>query len=213
VARAKFANIFHPVARDVLTPEQAAMVTFEDYFAHVLLHEVSHALGERNILQADGSRIPLHQTLRDLYSPIEECKADLVGLYNVLFLADEGFFPREWRESAPATYVAGCFRMARTGRGAHARANMLGFNFLRERGAIRQDDGTGRFWAEPSAMGPAVEELAGTLLRIEGRGDYEAARALVERYAFIPPEMEQALDRVRPELALDLAPSFPWGAV
>lgn len=212
VARAKFANIFSPVAQDVLTPEQAERVTFEDYFTHVLLHEVSHALGERNILQPDGSRVPLHQTLRDLYSPIEECKADIVGLYNVLFLADEGFFPREWRESAPMTYVAGCFRMARTGRGAHARANMLGFNYLREQGAIRYDTGTGRFWAETSAVAPAVEELAGTLLRIEGRGDYEAAQALVKRYAFMPPEMEQALAQVRPDLPLDLAPSFPWGA-
>jgi hypothetical protein len=172
---------------------------------------VSHALGERNILQPDGSRVPLHQTLRDLYSPLEECKADIVGLYNVLFLADEGFYPAERRETAPAAYVAACFSRARTGGGAHALATRLGFNFMRERGAIRLDSGTGRFWAEPRTMAQAVEELAGILLRIEGRGDYEAARALVQHYAFMPPEMEQALTRIRPNLPLDLAPTFPWG--
>lgn len=211
VARAKFENIFALVAQDVLDPDQAAAVTFDVYFGHVLLHEISHALGPRESTLPDGTRQMRHHALRDLYSTVEECKADIVGLYNVLHLAAERAFPPEWKEAAPAVYLAGVPRMVRMGAGeAHPRANMLGFNFLWEAGAIRQDRETKRLRVDPRRIATAVAELARILLVVEGDGDYEKARALVERYVHISPELQEALERIRPRLPLDLAPTYPW---
>lgn len=211
VARAKFENILFPVAQDALEPDQVASVTFDLYFSHVLLHEISHALGPRQATSPDGSVQPVHQALRDCYSTIEECKADIVGLYNLLYLAAERAFPPEWQEAAPAGYLASILRMVRLGTaGAHARGNLLGFNFLWENGAIRQDRQTGRLQADPSRTAKAVEEMCRILLQSEGDGDYNRARALIDRYVRVPPELQRAQGLIRPGLPLDLVPLYPW---
>ena len=213
IIRAKFDQIVVPIAEDALDPDQAAAVSFEGYFALVLLHEISHALGLREVPGPDGTRQPLHQVLRDLFSPIEECKAEVVGLYNVLFLAEEGVFPQEWQESAPGAFLASILRMTRMGTGgAHARGDLLAFNFLREAGAIRWDRQTGRLWADARKTAPAIAKLAGILLRLGGDGNYAGAQALLRQYGQVPPELQKALDLVRGELPLDLAPTYPWAA-
>ncbi len=212
VARAKFEKIFLPVSQAPLDPDQLASVLFDVYFSFVLLHEVSHVLGARLVPQPDGTALPVHKALRELYSPIEECKADTVGLYNLLFLAGERFFPEEWREAAPAVHLAGILRMVRTGTaGAHAQGELLAFNFLWEEGAIHQDRQTGRLRVDLHSFPPALARLAELLLRIEGDGDYGRARALLDRYARVRPELRRALDLVPGDLPLDLAPSYPWG--
>ncbi len=210
VSRAKFGHLLRPVGERLLDPAQAEALFFDNIFSLVLLHEVSHALGPQEVLQPDGSRISRQQALRELYSVVEECKADVLGLYNLIFLAEEGFFPREWRESAPGAFLAAVFRVIRFGSGsAHAHANLLTFNFLRDEGAIRRDPGSGRFRAEPRRVAQAVAELAAILLRLEGDGDYKGAQALVRRYGHTPPELEEALERVR-DVPVDLAPTYPW---
>ncbi len=210
VSQAKFKYLLRPVGERLLDPAQAEALFFDNIFSYVLLHEVSHALGPQEVIRPDGSRISRQQALRELYSVVEECKADVLGLYNLLFLAEEGFFPREWRESAPGAFLAAVFRVIRFGgSSAHARANLLAFNFLRDEGAIRRDPGSGRFRAEPRRMAQAVGEIAAILLRLEGDGDYEGAQALVRRYGRMPYELEEALERVR-DVPVDLAPTYPW---
>ncbi len=212
VSHAKFDHILWPIAQDALDPAQTAAVSFDVYFGHILLHEISHVMGARQVSRPDGTEEAVHQALRDLYSPIEECKADIVGLYNVLFLAQEGIWPREWGEQALSTYLAGILRQVRMGgtQGAHSRGSLIAFNFLREQGGLRVDRKTGRLRAELRTMVQGVTELAAILLRIEGRGDYQGARALSNRYVHISPEMENALGQVRRSLPVDLAPTYPW---
>ncbi len=210
VSQTKFQHLLRPVGERLLDPAQAEALFFDNIFSHVLLHEVSHALGPQEVVRPDGSRISRQQALRELYSTVEECKADALGLYNLLFLAEEGFFPREWRESAPGAFLAAVFRVIRFGSGsAHGRANLLTFNFLRDEGAIRRDPESGRFRAEPRRLARSIADLAAILLRLEGDGDYEGAQALVRRYGRRSYELEEALERIR-DLPVDLAPTYPW---
>ncbi len=209
VYQAKFERIVRPIAERLLEPEQAAAIAFAPAFAHILLHEVSHALGAQMIPGPDGALQPVPQALRDLFPPIEEAKAEVVGLYNLLFLVRERFFPEEWRDQAPPAFLASILRLTRTGtEQAHARANLLAWNLFCETGAIRQDRSTGRFRAEPHKMAQAIKELSAILLRIEGEGDMDAAQALLRRYGAVPEELRRAWAEVA-DVPLDLAPTYP----
>ncbi|MBN1483765.1 MAG: peptidase [Chloroflexia bacterium] len=209
IIRAKFEHIVQPIAEQLLDREQVDALAFEPDFVHVLLHEISHALGAQVIEGPEGP-LPVHQSLQDLYSTIEECKAEIVGLYNVLFLVREGFFPSEWADMVPVAYLANIFRLTRRGgRGAHARANLLAFNFFQEAAAVRHDAGSGRFRIDPKKTAAATKELAAILLRLEGRGDYGAAKALVDRYVRLPDVLGRSYEGLA-DIPLDLAPTYPW---
>ena len=63
-----------------------------------------------------GARVvPQRLELQELYSPIEEAKADVMGVYNILALVKRGKMPKELLDTLPATYLAGLFRSARFG--------------------------------------------------------------------------------------------------
>ena len=88
---------------------------------HVLL-----GLGVRRdaLITIDGRETEVRKELKDLYSTMEEAKADVMGIYNILALAAEGEISEEVGRTIEATYVAGLFRSARFG--VHAGQALLG---------------------------------------------------------------------------------------
>jgi hypothetical protein len=92
------------------------------------------------------------------------------------------------------TFLASTFRAIRFGASsAHARADVVRFNFLRAYGAITRDD-DGRYRIHPQRLREATELLATQILVIQGNGDLEAARRL-----------DQDLGEVSAALRTDLA--------
>ena len=57
-------------------------------------------------------------------------------------------------------------------------------------------------------MPEAVKSLAHDLLMIEALGDYEGARAFVEKYGEMDAEMKAALESLS-DIPTDIRPSFP----
>lgn len=47
---AKFEKLLKPIAEKVLYPEQLPLVTFDAFFNHTLMHEISHGLGPGKIV-------------------------------------------------------------------------------------------------------------------------------------------------------------------
>ena len=88
VMEAKFRQSGRPVAERVIDPGQAGKVSFDAYFNHTLFHELAHGLGPGIIRGPDGKRVEARLLLKNLYSPIEECKADVLGVWNILFAMD-----------------------------------------------------------------------------------------------------------------------------
>ena len=92
VMRAKYDKILVPIAQRVLTADQVDKVSFDAYFEEVLHHELGHGLGPGKIV-VDGRPTEVRLELKDLYSTIEEAKADVMGVYDILALIDKGVMP------------------------------------------------------------------------------------------------------------------------
>ena len=88
VLRAKFEKILTPIAERVLVPEDADRIAFEAFFNESLHHELSHGLGPGKIT-IDGRETEVRLELKDLYSVMEEAKADVMGIFNILALIEK----------------------------------------------------------------------------------------------------------------------------
>ena len=85
--QAKFDKILLPIANELITKDQRKHITFDAFFENTMFHEVGHGLGIKNTLDGSGS---VRTVLKDLYSPLEEGKADILGLFLVTKLTEMG---------------------------------------------------------------------------------------------------------------------------
>jgi len=188
--QAKFDGILLPVADAMIAPDQRPRIRFDRFFENVMFHEVAHGLGIKNTVSGRGS---VRDVLRDRHSTLEEAKADVLGLYMVSKLRERGELTEGEMADNYVTFLAGIFRSVRFGAAsAHGRANLLQFRFLNERGAFLRDAATGTYRVDLQRIPVAVEELARTILTVQGDGDYAAAGALVPED--LDPTLRQDLD-------------------
>jgi hypothetical protein len=208
ISQAKFDKILIPIAEQVLDPKQMNQVVFDAYFNNTLMHEISHGIGPGTIKKADGTETTVNRELKDLYSFIEEAKADIVGLYSTRVLVENGFFDKATETRGYVCVLPGFFRSIRFGVAeAHGAANMIQFNFMREMGAITFDPATEKFHVNVDKMPAAVKALAEKLLMIEATGDYDGAKAFIDKYSVSSPELEKLIGKLK-DVPTDIEPVF-----
>jgi hypothetical protein len=205
---AKFNQTLVPISKVVLEGPQQSEVDFNSFFTHVLAHELMHGLGPHNI-NFGGKASTVRQQLKDLYSAIEEAKADITGLWALQYLMDKGLVDKKMERAMYTTFLASAFRSVRFGvTEAHGRGVALQFNYLMDEGAFKVNDANGAFSVDPAKIKDAVRKLTGELLTIEAEGSYEKAKAMLDKYALIRPEMRRALDKLT-NVPVDIEPNFP----
>ncbi len=206
--RAKYERILRPIAERVLVPEQVADVTFDAFFDEVLHHELSHGLGPGSIT-VGGRQTEVRHELKELYDTLEEAKADVMAVYNILALIDEGEMPAELRRALEPTYVAGLFRSARFGvTEAHGQGVTAQFNYLLEKGALEVDAG-GRFRAVSERFPAAVRDLLREMLLLQAAGDYPGTQRFLARYGKATPQLLAAIERLG-DVPVDVRASFAY---
>ncbi len=207
VAQAKYEKCWIPIVNTILAPEPLAHVSFDAYFNHVLMHEVSHGLGPGIITKEDGTKTTVSLELKELYPTIEECKADVLGQFTYMYLMDKGVFPMN-KESAFASYLGGMYRSIRFGIDeAHGGGVAIQFNYFMEKGAFYQDE-NGKLNLDDTKLIAAIKGLAEELLLIEAYGDYDRGKKLIEQYRVMTPIMADYVAQLS-HLPVDIRPSFP----
>ena len=192
--QAKFDKIMVGIADELIDEDQQQYVVFDAFFGNTMFHEVAHGLGVKNTINGMGT---VREALREHASPMEEGKADVVGLHMVTQLFERGELTEHSVEHHYVTFLAGIFRSVRFGASsAHGRANMVRFNYFREQGAFSRDEATGRYRVDFEAMREAVSGLSNLILTLQGDGDYDGVAALIEEKGIVPPELQADLDRL-----------------
>ncbi|MBA7620558.1 MAG: Zn-dependent hydrolase [Calditrichaeota bacterium] len=192
--RAKFEKILLPISDLLIDESQREHITFEAFFNNIMFHEVAHGLGIKNTLNGSGT---VRAALKEQASALEEGKADVLGLYMISVLQEQGELGETALMDNYVTFLAGIFRSIRFGAtSAHGVANLIRFNFFRDMGAFTLDEGTGTYRADADKMQAAVNALSEKILRFQGDGDYEGVVAFVEQMGQIGPVLQADLDRL-----------------
>jgi hypothetical protein len=192
---ARVQHVVLPIGRLLMREDQASRATLDGYLSAVVMHEISHGIGPA-YSRVNGKQADIRESIGSIYSGLEEAKADIVGLFGLQLLMQRGVLPASRAEDYYASFVAGIFRTVRFGvTEAHARAEMMEFNYLVEQGAIARDDATGRYAIDVAKMPTAIASLAKELLEIEATGDRTRAEAWFRKYGTMPDHLESALSR------------------
>jgi hypothetical protein len=205
IQEAKFEVNLTPIASRVLPKAAREDLSFEYFFTHILAHELSHGIGPHQI-QVNGRATSPRQELKELYSAIEEAKADITGLFMLQYLFDHGLaHPPAAEHQLYTTFLASAFRSLRFGlTEAHGKGMALQFNYLTDKGAfVANPDGT--FAVNFAKIKDGVRDLTHDLMTIEAQGDYAAAKHMLDTLGVIRPGMQRALDGLK-DIPVDIDP-------
>lgn len=195
VMRIKFDKILIPIAQELIDTDQLALLGFDAFFENTMFHEVAHGLGIKNTINNKGT---VRTALKERASALEEEKADILGLYMVQKLNEQGELKGEDFHANYVSFLAGLFRSVRFGGGdAHGRANIATFNFLQQAGAFTRDATTGKYRVNPDKFQAGMNALTEKILTMQGNGDYDGVGAFQEQYGTISPELQKDLDRLK----------------
>ena len=151
--------------------------------------------------------------LKEYFSALEEARADLMGLYNVWdpklkelgLITDQESVARAMYDAAARASLTQLRRIPKgeTIEEDHQRGRALVANFVKDKtGAIEQFDRGGKTYirvTDYQKMREGVGLLLAELMRIKAEGDYNAIKALIDKYGvhFDPKLRDQVVARYK----------------
>ncbi|KAK2957128.1 putative Nudix hydrolase 3 [Blattamonas nauphoetae] len=211
----KMKHILTPISHVVIAPEMLHYVTEDAFFLHTVLHELSHTLGP-GYVQNDGTTT-VKSCLTNLYSSIEECKADTLAHFFGLHLcshppADGVIFTREQINCLHVTQFASLFRSIRFGiDSAHAKGCVIQLNWIVANGGaflVKSDSGIEFYSFDFPKFDAAIESLGAELLSIKVDGDRARAEKLIAEYGTtLSPTAQRMLNDLK-TVPIDLRVTF-----
>ena len=171
------------------------------------MHEMSHGIGP-GFIKVDGRDTEVKKELKETYSTLEECKADILGMYNNIFMIEKGVFPETFENETWVTFLAGTFRSVRFGiNEAHGGGNAIIYNYLLEKGAYEYNTKTKKVKVNFEKIGTALRDLANIILMIQANGDYQGAKDLIAKYVVNSPSMATLRGELE-HLPVDIKPIY-----
>jgi hypothetical protein len=208
VQEAKFRSVLVPISKHMLPAAARDDISFESFFTHILAHEMTHGIGPHRI-QVKGRETTPRQELKELYSAIEEAKADVTGLFMLQYFFDHGMLPGggESERRLYTTFLASAFRTLRFGlKEAHGKGMAVQFNYLADRGAFVAGP-RGTYTVDFGKIKGAVRDLTHDLLTLEATGDYAGAKQMLEKLGVLRPDLASAMGKLR-DIPTDIEPIF-----
>lgn len=208
VLAAKYQRILAPMAPLVLVEDQAGLVSEKYMGLSTLFHELAHSLGPGSIT-VDGRETTVTAQLKEEASALEEGKADVMGVYNLLFMMQQGELPTAEKPQLLATYLAGLFRSVRFGvKEAHGEGAAMQLGYLRARGAYGWDPQAKRYRMDIPRMEAAIRDLVRDIVVLQGNGDYAGVKEFMRTNAVLDGN-DKAVIGAMNGIPVDITPIYP----
>ena len=192
--RAKFENILVPISNVLIAENQRQFIDFESFFENTMCHELAHGLGVDYTVNSQGT---VRDALKESYSAIEECKADIMGLYLVTKFSEMGEIDSKNLITNYVTFLAGTFRSIRFGASnAHGIANMITYNFLENAGTFNRDESSMTYRVDMNKMKESIIDLMQIIITIQATGNYEQAKELINDNNLIQSQLQIDLNKL-----------------
>jgi len=194
VMEAKFSEILLPIAEMMIHPDQLHYISSDAFFMLTAFHEVAAPLGISNTINNKG---PVSHALREYHGTIDAAVTDLMALYLISQLHEMGELSRKELNEAYVTSFASVMRSARFGAaGAHGIAGMIRFNFFESANVFTRCKETNTYQVNVKSMIAAVENTLEKMLLIQGDGDYDVARDIIQNSGTMPESLQSDIARI-----------------
>ncbi len=202
----KFDRIMRPLGEKILDPSQVPLLSAESFFDETLFHELSHSLGPAFV---KGTHTEVRVALESSASAIEECKADVAGAYNILYLVKRGEMPKDLHDKLLVSYFAGLFRSIRFGVAeAHGQAAAIQINRFLEEGGARFDPATKKLTVDLPKLEASIGKLVHDLCVLQWNGDKAGVAALLAKYGVMSDAMGAVVTGLD-GIPVDVDPVYP----
>ena len=193
VMDAKLNNIAMPIAKIMIDPSQAHLISSNAFIEANLLYEIGDKLGFNKTLKGEK----VEDALKDYFTIIDKTRSDLVRLYLAKELEKLGEIDALTLEQHYLTYVTNIFRIIRLGDGIpEAKANMLIFNHFIEKKAIKRNK-NGTYSVDIKKMSKSIDELTTLIHKIEQEGDYKRAKAIATDKAMLKEPLKSDILKIQ----------------
>lgn len=196
VISAKFDPILKPLGRRILRRDQISLVEEDAFVYHTLLHEMAHALSTCYVMQGNkATKKTINAALKEHYSTIEECRADLLGMVFTGLLVERKLLPSDMLPAAAVTFIVNSMRALRFGAGDdYGRGAAIILSHLLENKSIKVEADSHLF-VDAEGVHRAVRDLAQRVQDIATRGDHTAAKEIIQTLGPMPNEIQTFLPR------------------
>jgi len=204
----KFNKILEPIANKLMKPKQLSYLDQEAFFNNVLFHELSHSLGPA-FVGNDESKGEIRTALGASYSGLEEGKADVMGVYNILFMVQKGELPEDFANKALFTYIAGLFRSIRFGVAeAHGKGAAMQLNTYLKEGSVVFLPESGKYQVNFKMLEESIKNLVKNICTWQHNGDKKVVDDMFEEFAKLDENTLASLELLK-DIAVDIKPCYP----
>lgn len=207
MVEAKTNNLITKIAERILPPEDLRLYDGNTRILFILGHEIAHGMGP-GIIERNGQRISLEGLLQETNLPLEEAKADALGLTFLNYLTGKRILTEDNLKSIFLTDFVGNFVNWRIGfKEAHSKSPLIGYNYLKGNGVVSYNENSGTFSINYNKAFSAYEKLAYDVMKIQNSGDYEAAKRFLKQNTKVHPEIKEILESLT-NIPIEVFPVF-----
>jgi hypothetical protein len=193
----------HSVAGDLMAAEFMTKAAFEEYREllfdagqiHSALHELGHTTGAMDPQHRDKQA---RDYLEAEYSPLEEARAELFGMFAMTRIAKDGVISGKMAGAGHYTMLISMVQGLRfLPEQAHVKARNMMYHYLRAKGGVEEvmEEGKRKFQLNFDALEDLVESMLGDFGNIKAAGDKNRAAGVRAEFCFEDPLRQEIQDR------------------